>query len=91
MATVVVGKPIYAPEVITRAFEYFATSRALYGKLTEDYQLPNIRTLTRITSKFASQDDMQFLLNLLSKIENWQRRCIISPSLSWWYVVWEIC
>ena len=77
MATVVSGKPIYAPEVITRAFEYFATSRALYGKLTEDYQLIISYQLTRITSKFASQDDMQFLSNLLSTIENWQRRCII--------------
>ena len=65
MATVVVGKPIYAPEVITRAFEYFATFRALYGKLTEDYQLPS--TLTRITSKCASQDDMKFPSNLLLK------------------------
>ena len=53
MVTVLVGKPIYAPEVIMRAFEYFATSRALYGKLTEDYQLPSMRTLTRITSKFS--------------------------------------
>ena len=75
MTSVVVGKPIHAPEVITRAFAYFATSKALYGKLTEGYQLPS--TLTRITSKFASQDDMKFLSNLLSKIENWQRRCII--------------
>ena len=72
MANVSVGKPIYTPEVITRAFEYFATSRALwalYGKLTEDYQLLSIHTLTRITSIFSSQDDMQFLSNLLSKMK----------------------
>ena len=65
MANVSVGKPIYSPLVITRTFEYFAKSIALYGKLTKDYQLPSIHTLTRITSKFARQDDMIFLSNLL--------------------------
>ena len=55
-----------------KSFEYFATSRELYGKLTKDYQLTSICTLTRITSKFASQDAVAFFTNLVSKIENWQ-------------------
>ena len=52
-----------------KSFEYFATSRELYGKLTKDYQLPSICTLTRITSKFEmwlyneSHEERQAQLN----------------------------
>ena len=61
MAKTKVGKSIYSPEIMTRAFEYFAASRGLYGKLTKDYQLSSIRYLNRITSEFTNQDDMLFL------------------------------
>ena len=77
MATRKVGKIVYPPEVVTRAFEYFATSRSLYSRLAKDYQLPSIRTLTRITSKVGSQDDTSFLQNVLQHVETWQRRCIL--------------
>ena len=78
MATVSVGKPIYTPDVISRAFDNIRTSQALYSKLTKDYyQLSSVHTLTRITSKLASQDDTLFLSNLLSKVKNWQQKCII--------------
>ena len=69
MAKTMVRKFIYPPEIIARAFEYFATSRALYGKLNKDYQLPSIRTLTRITSKSANQDYMLFLEELMLKLD----------------------
>ena len=36
-----VGEKVYAPEVMMRAFEYFATSRSLYGKLRKDFKLPS--------------------------------------------------
>ena len=75
MATTMVGKSIYPPEIITRAFEYFATSSALYHKLTKDYQLSSIRTLNRITSKF-NQDDLLFLEKLMLKIDTCQRKLI---------------
>ena len=75
MATTMVGKSIYPPEIITRAFEYFATSSALYHKLTKDYQLSSIRTLNRITSKF-NQDDLLFLEKLMLKTDTCQRKLI---------------
>jgi hypothetical protein len=50
-----VGK-IYPVKMTTRCFEYFAISRALYTHLCKDYQLPSVRTFTRITSKFKSID-----------------------------------
>ena len=35
-----VGEKKYAPEMIGRAFEYFATSRSLYTMLRDDFELP---------------------------------------------------
>ena len=46
-----VGQKLYSPEVIVQAFDYFATSRALYKKLRKDYALPSISTLSKITFK----------------------------------------
>ena len=56
----VVGHKIYTPEIIVRAFVYFAASRALYQRLRIDYQLPSVRTLTRITSKISQVDKKNF-------------------------------
>ena len=49
-----VGDKKYTPAVIVRAFEYFVISRSLYKRLREDFELPSIPTLTRITSKLNS-------------------------------------
>ena len=57
----VVGKKICTPEMIVRVFVCFATSRALYQRLRIDYQLPSVRTLTRITSKISQVDKKKFL------------------------------
>ena len=55
------GTKIYGPEIIIRAFEYFATSRSLYNRLRVDYQLPSASTLTRITSKVSKLSETTFL------------------------------
>ena len=49
----------------------------LIKDLAVDYQLPSVRTLTRIILKVASQNDIQFLQNVLLNIESYQRRCIV--------------
>ena len=56
-----VGKPVYSHEIIVRTFDYFAT-RSLYNKLSLDYKLPSVETLTRITSKHMPQK-FQSLMN----------------------------
>ena len=71
-----IGK-VYPAQMIVRCFEYFAISRALYSRLCKDYQLPSVRTLTRITSSYSSLDDQQFLSGLLSKVPSIQRKCVI--------------
>ena len=72
-----VGDRKYECTTIIRAFEYFATSRTLYNRLREDYELPSVKTLTRLTSKVNKTDDTQLLKNVFENIEDRQRRCIL--------------
>jgi hypothetical protein len=72
-----VGCAVYSPDIIARAFEYFATSRSTYHRLCYDYQLPSIRTLTRITSKINSQDDLTFLSSVLSNLDEKKNNCVL--------------
>ena len=67
----------YPTEMITRCFEYFAISRAVYSRLCKDYQLPSVRTLTRITSKFSSFTDTQFISKFFGKLPKLKRKCVI--------------
>ena len=73
-----VGDRKYECTTIIRAFEYFATSRTLYNRLREDYELPSVKTLTRLTSKVNKTDDTQLLKNVFENIEDRQQRtCIL--------------
>ena len=71
-----IGK-VYPTQMIVRCFEYFAVSRALYKRLCNDFQLPSVRTLTRLTSKFSSICDIDFISKLFGKIPTLQRKCVI--------------
>ena len=72
-----VGRKLYDPETIVRAFDYFATSRALYYKLRHDFQLPSATTLTRITSSVAKQDDCKFLETAFLSLPQEQKICAV--------------
>ena len=48
MSSCSVGKKMYSPNAIVRAFEYFSMSRSLYKKLRNDFQLPSIYIFQRI-------------------------------------------
>ena len=49
-----VGNNKYLPEILHRAFEYFAKSRSLYSCIRDDYKTPSILTLGKLTSKVAT-------------------------------------
>ena len=68
---------LYDADTIVQAFEYFATSRALYHKLGEDFQLPSVSTLTRITSTVAKQGDSDFLKNVFKSLDEKQKLCVV--------------
>ena len=60
-----------------RAFEYFVVSRALYTSLRDDYQLPSVRTLTKLTSKASKFNDGTFIQRVFEKLDGRQRSCIL--------------
>ena len=65
-----------SPEIIVRAFEYFARSQSLYNQLRNDFELPSIATLTRMTSKVAYFDGNTFLRTVFSKLNTRQKTCM---------------
>ena len=72
-----VGKPVYSPAFMVRAFQYFATSRSLYERLRHDFQLPSVQTLTRITSRVSKLSESAFSSALFSSLSDRQKQCIL--------------
>ena len=77
MSAKLIGNKIYNSDVVIRSFEYFSTSRALYNQLRNDFQLPSVSTLTRITSKVSKINDASFLNSVFTSIEGRKRVCIV--------------
>ena len=72
-----VGQKVYSSAMMIRSYEYLAISRACYRKFTEDFQLPSIATLTKLTSASTALSDFDFIDTLLSKLSDRQKQCII--------------
>ena len=72
-----VGKRMYSQELIVRTFHYFATSRSLYNRLRIDYQLPSIKTLTRITSNVSALNETYFMRRVFNTLKENQKQCVI--------------
>ena len=68
---------MYSTDISIRAFNYFASSRHLYSKLREDYQLPSIKTLQNMTSKVNNLSDQIYITSEFDKLEDRQKQCII--------------
>ena len=67
----------YSSDIVIRAFEYFATSRTLYNRFRDDFQLPSLATLGRMTSKVSKVNEKSFLLSIFKSLNTSQRGCII--------------
>ena len=74
------NEKLYSPEMTTRACKYFATSRSLYSRLQQDFQLPSIRTLTRITSKVGKVAETEFLASIFKNLSPYQLFRVIYPN-----------
>ena len=78
MGLTYVGKKKYSDDTIIRAFEYFARSRSAYNRLREDFELPSVRTLTRITSSVNKLDHNLFIRKAFQNLnEERQKNCIL--------------
>ncbi|XP_066923516.1 uncharacterized protein [Clytia hemisphaerica] len=72
-----VGKKLYSPQVLMRAFGYFSQSRSLYSRLRSDFKLPSIKTLTNISSKVNNTSDRTFINEIVKAVKPDQRKCIV--------------
>ena len=68
---------MYIPNAIVRAFEYFSMSKSLYKQLRNDFQLPSISTLQRITSRVSKDDEIQLLTHVFQPLHDKQKICIL--------------
>ena len=93
-----VGEKKYELDTIVRAFQYFATSRATYNLLRNDYELPSVQTLTRLTSKVKNLSDDTYLKNVFANLNTNEKTCILlvdevlcksHATVSWRYSVWN--
>ena len=50
----------YRSDIVIHAFGYYATSQRLYSRLTDDFQLPSLATLGRMTSKVSKLNQKSF-------------------------------
>ena len=66
----------YSSDIVIRAFWYYATSRTSYNRLREDFQLPLLATLGRITSKVSKLNEKSFL-SIFNTNNTSQKGCII--------------
>ena len=44
----------YSSDIVIHAFGYYATLQTLYNRLRDDFQLPSLATLGRMTSKVSN-------------------------------------
>ena len=65
-----VGERKFSNATIVRAFGYFALSRTAYNRLRQDFDLPSITTLTRMTSSTKRYDDAAFYSKVFSNLSN---------------------
>ena len=90
------GKRMYSQELIVRVLQYFATSRSLYNWLRNDYPLPSIKTLIRITSKVSALNETYFMRSVFNTVRENQKQCVIMQDeiyvkivvISWGNFVW---
>ena len=67
----------YTPEMIVQGFEYFAKSRSCYKLLRNDYELPSISALSRLTSKVSNIEDSSFVRSVFQSLNDGQKNCIL--------------
>ena len=65
--------------------------------MREDYELPNITTLTRLTSKVKTLDDMSYMQKVSSQLDDERQKCCllifdeVNLAVPWWYCIWKSC
>ena len=72
-----VGERKYSNSTIVRAFTYFVISRTSYNRIRNDFELPSVTTLTRLTSATKRYDDISYYTRIFSNLPSEQRTCVL--------------
>ena len=72
-----VGERKFLNATIVSAFGYFALSRTACNSLRQDFDLPSVTTLTRMTSSTKRYGDVAFYSKVFSNLSNQQKTCIV--------------
>ena len=63
--------------MVIYAFRYYATSRTLYNRLRNNFQLPSLAILGRMMLKVTKLNEKSFLLFIFNTLNTSQKGCII--------------
>ena len=86
----------YSSDRVIHAFGYYATSRTLYNRLRDDFQLLSLAKLGRMASKVSKPNEKSFLLSIFNTLNTIQKGCIIlrdevyikNVAISWQTTIW---
>ena len=66
----------YSIDTLVLTYEYFVLPRSTYKRLRQDFQLPSISTLAKMTSNVKVIDDLDYMNNIFSSIlDDRQKLC----------------
>ena len=71
-----VGERKYSNVTIVRAFCYFALSRTACHRFCQDFELPSISTLTRLTSSAKRYHDITYYSKIFLNLTDQQKTCV---------------
>ena len=72
-----VGEKTYSAKIIVLSFMYYAMSRCTYSKMRENFLLPAITTLQRLTARVKRIELSKFIKIMFSTLKPVQKFCII--------------
>ena len=67
----------YSSDIVICTFGYYATSQTSYNRLRDNFQLPSLATLGRMTSKVSRLNEKSFFLSIFNNLNTGQKGCII--------------
>ena len=67
----------HSSETIMRTFEYFSLSRSCYIRLRQDLELPNVKTVIRLTSITKNTDDRRFFQSVFLNLNEKQKSSVL--------------
>ena len=66
----------YSKDTLVLTYEYFVLARSTYKRPRQDFQLPSISTLAKMTSNVKVIDDLDYMNNIFSSIlDDRQKLC----------------